>query len=392
MHLNKNNFFYISPSILPSRSANAVHVMKQCDALANISKEKSIYIFAKRSIRDKSLFRESVIKKYSIKSNNIIFITYYSKFDFFYNGIITILVLYNFFILKPKYIISRNLYASFIFSIFFKQKTIFEIHTLEYGFRKKIQASIIRSPNIQIIVISNTLKTYLENATNCKSFDIHVLHDAGTDEISPVNKSIKRKTLSDLGYLDDNFKNYKFIVGYFGHLYEGRGINIIEEIACKLPDYLFLIFGGTNNDLQRCIGLNTSVNLQFKGFVDYSEVLKLIPLFDVLLMPYQNNVFLSNKSYDTAKWMSPMKMFEYLASGVPIISSDLPVLKEVLEHQKTALLVESNNSNSWVNAIELLYSDNVLYKSISKNGLILFKERFTWDKRAQEIINIFENN
>ena len=392
MHLNTNILFYISPSILPSRSANSVHVMKQCDALANISTEKIIYVFAKRSIRSKSFFLETLVDKYNIKSKNIRFITYYSKFDFFYNGIISILFLFNYFILKPKYIISRNLYSSFIFSKLFKQKTIFEIHTLENGFRKKLQTCIIRSPNIHIIVISNSLKSYLKNNLNYNFTDIHVLHDAGPQEISPVDVSIKRKTLTDLGYIEYNSTNYKFIVGYFGHLYEGRGINIIEDMASKLPDYLFLIFGGTKDDLQRCISSNTNINLQYKGFVAYSEVLKLIPLFDVLLMPYQNKVFLSNKSYDTAKWMSPMKMFEYLASGVPIISSDLPVLKEVLEHKKTAFLVESNNINSWVNAIEFLYNDNVLYKSISQNAITLFKKRFTWDIRAQQIIEIFEKN
>ena len=48
---------------------------------------------------------------------------------------------------------------------------------------------------------------------------------------------------------------------------------------------------------------------------------------DILIMPYQKNVAIGAKGHDTARWMSPMKMFEYMASGNPIISSNLAALK-----------------------------------------------------------------
>ena len=47
-------------------------------------------------------------------------------------------------------------------------------------------------------------------------------------------------------------------------------------------------------------------------------------------MPYQRNVGIGTKNSDTSNWMSPMKMFEYMSTGVPIVSSDLPVLKKFL--------------------------------------------------------------
>ena len=66
----------------------------------------------------------------------------------------------------------------------------------------------------------------------------------------------------------------------------------------------------------------------------YIESKKSYDEFDILLMPYQQKVFLSKEIYDTSKWMSVMKMFEYLSCKVPLISSNLPVLREVLEDEK----------------------------------------------------------
>lgn len=384
------SIFYISPSILPSRMANSVHVLKQCDSLAINNPDKIVYLFSKRSIRNKRIFNDTLKENYDLKSNNIKYITYYSKFNKLHNLIIALISLGYIYFLKPKMIISRNLYASFIISNYFKKKSIFEIHSLEKGFRNNLQMKIIESSNTQIIVISNALKNILlSKITNYKN-NINVLHDAGPNSIIPVVQDLRRNIFKDFNIFEIELNNWDFICGYFGHLYKGRGIDIIEDMAKQLPNCLFLIFGGNDNEIESCKKSNQSTNLFFKGFVDYMLVQKLIPLFDILLMPYQNKVFLLNEKYDTAKWMSPMKMFEYLASGVPIIASDLPILKEVLIHENNCYLVNCNQPNEWVKAIKVLKSNKILYKSISNNAIKHFNENYTWDKRSQKIINLFE--
>ena len=104
-------------------------------------------------------------------------------------------------------------------------------------------------------------------------------------------------------------------------------------------------------------------------------------------MPYQDVVGVADTDKSTASWMSPMKMFEYMSAKKPIISSELPVLKEILN--KNAVLVRHNNVNDWVNAIK--------YLSVEKNrNLILsnayndFLKKHTWDIRAKNILkNLF---
>ena len=83
-------------------------------------------------------------------------------------------------------------------------------------------------------------------------------------------------------------------------------------------------------------------------------------------MPYQTKVSIGSKGHDTGRWMSPMKMFEYMAAGVPIISSDLPVLREILRNEENALLVSPSKHKEWCMALDRLSNDPVLAESIGK--------------------------
>ena len=59
-------------------------------------------------------------------------------------------------------------------------------------------------------------------------------------------------------------------------------------------------------------------------------------------MPYQSKISINSKNFDDeiSKFISPLKMFEYLATGIPIISSNIKVLREKLIHNQNCLLVD----------------------------------------------------
>jgi glycosyltransferase involved in cell wall biosynthesis len=122
------------------------------------------------------------------------------------------------------------------------------------------------------------------------------------------------------------------------------------------------------------------------GYIPHVESHKIMKLVDILLMPYQHKVSIGDNFRDTARWMSPMKMFEYMASGVPIISSDLPVLKEVLHNESNALLVEPNEADAWIKAVLRLIEDTKLASRISLQALDDYKTHYTWEIRAKKII------
>ena len=84
--------------------------------------------------------------------------------------------------------------------------------------------------------------------------------------------------------------------------------------------------------------------------------------------------------------MSPLKLFEYMSSGVPIISSDLPVLKEILEDRRNALLVPPKNLDSWDKSLKIIRGNRKLSSYISKNAFNEYMQYFNWKKRAENFI------
>ena len=98
---------------------------------------------------------------------------------------------------------------------------------------------------------------------------------------------------------------------------------------------------------------------------------------DVTLLPYQPDL-------DTAATMSPIKMFEAMAAGRPIIASDLPTLREVLEHERTALLVRPDDLNAWAEALERLRRDRALALALARNARAE-AEQYSWRARASGI-------
>ena len=105
-------------------------------------------------------------------------------------------------------------------------------------------------------------------------------------------------------------------------------------------------------------------------------------------MPYQKSVSVAGNKYDTVKYMSPLKMFEYMLSGVPIISSNLSVLKEILINKKNSLLVPPNNISQWNSALNYIHNDLESAKILAKNAQNLALSQYTWDKRAYKILNL----
>jgi glycosyltransferase involved in cell wall biosynthesis len=84
--------------------------------------------------------------------------------------------------------------------------------------------------------------------------------------------------------------------------------------------------------------------------------------------------------------MSPMKMFEYMASGGAIISSSLPVLQEVLEDGRNALLVPPECPDAWVSALDRFLADPALASRLGATGHADYLAHYTWDQRAAALL------
>lgn len=146
-----------------------------------------------------------------------------------------------------------------------------------------------------------------------------------------------------------------FSAVYSGHLYPGRGAELMFRLAERNPGMAFIWAGGTeeaNESWRRRVEAAGLANLHLLGFVPNARLPLVQAAGDVLLMPYGREIAVSGGG-DSAAVASPMKVFEYLAAGRPILSSDLPVLREVID-EKNAILLPPEDEAAWGKALRRL--------------------------------------
>jgi len=378
-------FTYISPSVLPSRSANSVHVMWQCDALVRAGAELTLY--ARRTVPDQTALISALESAYGVNATRWRLVSYHSKVNRAETARTAALAVGDMAVQpRPDVILSRNLYAAFFLAVIQRRPLIFEMHQIDHGFRLQMQRAIMSRPWVSTVAISEALARHLVAHHAIPRERIRVLHDAAPRGMQPVPADARRKAMSAL--VPEASGDWTATCAYFGHLYAGRGIEIIEEMATARPRVFFLVIGGTETDLERLRAANSRPNLFFLGHRPHGFARQAMAAADVLLMPYQTRVSIGLGDHDTAQWMSPMKMFEYLASGVPVISSDLPVLREVLDHDRNALLVPPDDVEGWVAALDRVIAEPDLARRLGAAGHSDYVERYTWDHRARALLAI----
>jgi glycosyltransferase involved in cell wall biosynthesis len=172
-----------------------------------------------------------------------------------------------------------------------------------------------------------------------------------------------------------------------GHLYAGRGADLFLRLAAKFPQARFVWVGGRPVDVEAWKGRASNLtNVTFTGFVPNEQ----IPLYqsaaDVLLMPYGRAVTTSSGG-NTAEICSPMKMFEYMAAGRAILTSDLPVLREVLDETK-AVFSPLEQTEAWESALGVLLADPQRRQALGQSARTAV-EQYSWVKRAQRVLEGF---
>lgn len=174
-----------------------------------------------------------------------------------------------------------------------------------------------------------------------------------------------------------------FTIGYTGHLYAGRGLELMLSLAGALPDLRFLLVGGREADVQRARASAAELsNVTLTGFVPNAELPLHQAAADVLIMPYSQQVAGSSGG-DIAPYLNPMKMFEYLASGRPIVSSDLPILREILSDENAVILPA--DEATWVRTLRELSADPARRAVLAAAALKTARQH-TWEQRAQRLV------
>ncbi|MHA2284071.1 MAG: glycosyltransferase family 4 protein [Promethearchaeota archaeon] len=177
------------------------------------------------------------------------------------------------------------------------------------------------------------------------------------------------------------------LVVYCGQLFQDKGIEHILLTAKELSkeDILFVLIGGFQKEISRWklyCKKKLINNVFFRGFVNNSEVPKYLKAADVLIMPYKTNIDFIKMDINTT---SPMKLFEYMASNRPIISTNIPTISKIVKHNRSALLAAPNNIEQLVNYVIELIENEKKSNKLAKNAFEDVKKH-EWKKRCKKIL------
>lgn len=177
------------------------------------------------------------------------------------------------------------------------------------------------------------------------------------------------------------------IVGYSGHLYAWKGVDILLQALALVPHARGLIIGGhaEEQDLGRVKALAAKLGLAervtFTGLVPPGEVAARLRGAAVLALP-------NPASAISTRFTSPLKLFEYMASGRAIVASDLPSIREVLHNEQNALLVLPGNAAALAAGISRLLDDRSLSSRLARAASEAMPQ-YSWSRRAERLEALF---
>ena len=175
---------------------------------------------------------------------------------------------------------------------------------------------------------------------------------------------------------------------YAGQLYPWKGVDVLVEAVARIPQARLVILGGIpgERDESRVRTLVASLGIadrvEMKGHVPQAEVAGELARARVVAVPVRRTAM-------TLRHTSPLKAFEAMAAGRPLVASDLPSSREFLRHGENAWLVAPDDASALAAGIQALLADEALSERIARTA---FEDavQFSWDARARRLLDVFE--
>ncbi|MBI2057599.1 MAG: glycosyltransferase [Candidatus Yanofskybacteria bacterium] len=379
---------YLFNGRLPTEKAYGIQVAKMCEAFANNGYEVKLL----HPYRKNPSIGQDIFSYYSIK-NNFSF-EQVKAYDFYWHGFLDKIafLVKNYF--SAKTLVSealkenadiyytRDELAAYLLSKK-NRNVVFECH--KFSNKRRKFYSHFKKKNLKLVAISNGLKEDLVKF-GIRGPNILVAPD-GVD-LAEFNCQENKIQLREkfFSFHDDKFRRKKIAV-YVGHLYTWKGADILTRVAENLKqhndNFLIWIVGGTNKDieiLKKGMHPNIVPFIYINGMVPHEQVAKILKAADCAILTGNESETIS------AKYTSPLKMFEYMASGCPIIAQDLPSFREVL-NENNSVFAKAGDVEDLADKIAWVFDDKnkELVEKIAEQAKEDVKN-YTWRKRAGTII------
>lgn len=371
---------------IPSEKANGINIVKMASALATLGQEVTLVVPSRKNPVEKDLFSYyEVSKNFAVSSIPVPETLHRGKYGFLWSQFIfSVKIFLNKKWNTKEYIVfTRDIYTS----LFLKWRGYTVFHDL-HGFPESSHwfwKYVLKKMDGIICTNEWKVKQLVEQYGIAKEKMIVATNGFDDALFAPIATANATQLKQKLGFATD-----KPLVLYSGHFYDWKGAHILAEAAAFLPAVQVVIMGGSETEVQNFTEKYAMChNITILGHKPYSEVPEYLGAADVLVLPNSLQTadprLAKYSEYDT----SPIKMFEYMASGRPIVASNLPSLREILD-EKTAVFFETDNPKNLAERIQQLLSDSEQRKNLSQNAREKV-QAYSWKKRAEKIIQFLNN-
>lgn len=366
---------YIANIRLPTEKAHGLQIMKMCEAFTKAGAETELIV----PRRFNSLKRDPFVfygvaptfRIWKVWCLDALRLPFWKAAGFLFESMsFAVPVLVSFFSRRYELFYTRDLAIATLAS-FARAPLFYEVHTVPV--RVTVFHRLAWRKAKGIVVISGGIERELVRL-GVPGGKIIVASDA-VDLAAFRGVRSKAECRHELGLPQD-----KRLVVYTGHLYPWKGAHLLAEAARMLsPGVEVYIVGGTESDLRAFRARFSAPNLHIIGWQEP----RMIPLWlraaDLLVLPT------SGKEAIGRTYTSPLKLFEYMASGTPIIAADVPAIREVLTLHE-AMFFSADDSASLASTISKACEDTESLSGLAasaKNKVLAF----TWEKRGKLVLD-----
>lgn len=174
---------------------------------------------------------------------------------------------------------------------------------------------------------------------------------------------------------------------YLGSLHPWKGVETLIRAMKGVSGSRLRVVGGTPQRIGELTQLaraeGVAGDIEFTGPVPPGQRFQAIADSDICLLP------LTATSIGS-RYTSPLKLFEYMAMGKPIVTADLPSIREVITDGEDGLLVEAGNPRAFAHAVMRLLQDDKLRTRIGKAAAAR-AATYSWTARAATIVHFIES-